>query len=385
MIDVIFSLQFDFTVPILLTMKAHRYDRTQFKATRSDEGYLVDTPIVGRTGILLYRNADGSTRREFRPPEEVFNTDSLASYSGKPVTDDHPGEMVTAKNAKSVAVGFMKSEGKQDGDNVRVPIVIMDAETIDKAEKGGKVELSLGYKVDLDETPGEWNGQRYDAIQRNIRINHLALVRNGRAGNARLNLDRLDAVFFNPEEEVNMPTDNLGRVRLDNGLEYQAAAEVVHELEKVRGQLTQKTERVDALQSELDKTTAERDTLKSQIASAEKVRGDALEAARKEIQERAKLEKVAETFKVDHAGKTDREVKELVIKSVRTDADLNGKSEDYVNAAFDLAQSLKNDAADIAQRLALNSRNDSDMTSKDSKSDGYKGFMKELGKKKEMK
>ena len=44
--------------------------------------------------------------------------------------------------------------------------------------------------MEPDETPGEWNGQPYDVIQRNIRINHLALVANARAGDsARLNLD----------------------------------------------------------------------------------------------------------------------------------------------------------------------------------------------------
>ena len=57
----------------------------------------------------------------------------------------------------------------------------------------GLKELSLGYNLDLDETPGEWNGQPYDAVQRNIVINHLALVLEARAGEqARLNFDSRD-------------------------------------------------------------------------------------------------------------------------------------------------------------------------------------------------
>ena len=57
----------------------------------------------------------------------------------------------------------------------------------------GLKELSLGYNLTLDETPGEWNGQHYDAIQRDIRINHLALGREARAGEqARLNIDGRD-------------------------------------------------------------------------------------------------------------------------------------------------------------------------------------------------
>lgn len=139
-------------------MEAIRYDRTEIKATRTDEGYLIDTPIVGRTGIQLYKNSDGTIRRELRPPEEVFNADSLKSFSGKPITDEHPGVPVTAKNAKRLSVGSMQGEGKQDGENVVANIIIHDDEMIDKVLNGGKRELSLGYKVDLEETPGVWNG-----------------------------------------------------------------------------------------------------------------------------------------------------------------------------------------------------------------------------------
>lgn len=371
-------LLYESTPHILLTMEAIRYDRTEIKATRTDEGYLIDTPIVGRVGIQMYKNADGTIRRELRPPEEVFNADSLKSFAGKPVTDEHPGEPVTAKNAKRLSVGTMQGEGRQDGDNVVAPIIVHDGEMIDKILKGGKRELSLGYKVDLEETPGVWNGQEYDAIQRNIRVNHLAIVPRGRAGNARLNLDRHDAVSFNPEEEISMPTDNLGRIRLDSGLEYQAAPEVIVEVEKLRTDKADLETRADALQKQLDTVAAERDTLKSQVESAEKVRADALEKARAEIKARAELDKVAETFKVDGAGKTDREVKELVIKSVRTDADLTGKSDDYVNAAFDLTVSLKQDAAMAAQRQAGAPRNDG---SDKPDSGSYKSFMSQLGNK----
>lgn len=367
-------------------MEAIRYDRSTFKATRTDEGYLIDTPVVGRVGIQLYKNADGTIRRELRPPEEVFKPDSLATFSGKPITDDHPGEPVTAKNAKKLSVGTMRGEGKQDGDNVRVPIIVHDGDAIDKAINGGKRELSLGYKVDLEETPGVWNGEHYDAIQRNIRVNHLAIVPRGRAGNARLNLDRHDAIFYNPEEETSMSAENLGRIRLDGGLEYQAALEVIVAVEKLRTDNAALTTRADGLQKTVDTVTAERDTLKAQVESADKVRKDALEAARAELKARADLDKVAETFKVDGTGKTDREVKELVIKSVRADADLVGKSDDYINAAFDLSVSLKKDAATASQRQAMNTQKTPahQQAQKDDASDGtYKGFMSQLGAPKE--
>ena len=49
----------------------------------TDEGYLVDHPIVTTCGVFEYKNEDGSTRRELRLPEDVFAEKSLKSYKGK--------------------------------------------------------------------------------------------------------------------------------------------------------------------------------------------------------------------------------------------------------------------------------------------------------------
>ena len=356
-------------------MSGIRYDRAQIKAIRTDEGYLIDTPIVGRVGIQTYRNADGSIRKEFRPPEEVFNADSLASFAGKPITDEHPSEMVTAKNAKKLSVGTIQGEGKQDGDNVAAQIIIHDADMIDKIMNGGKKELSLGYKVDLDETPGEWNGEKYDAVQTNIRVNHLAVVPKGRAGNARLNLDRFDAVSIDPKELV--MSDNLGRLRLDSGLEYQAAPEVIVAFEKMRVDAAAHAAKLDELQKQIDTLSGERDTLKSEIDKIPQIKTDALDQARAEVKARADLEKAVEKFNIDCTDKTDREIREAVVKTVRADADLTGKSDEYVTAAFDMAVSLKHDSA-MANQRAAGVRADGD---KKPEQANYKSFMAQLGKK----
>lgn len=358
-------------------MEVARYDRATLKATRTDEGYLVDTPIVGRTGILIYHNADGTTRRELRRPEEVFHPDSLASFAGKPITDGHRG-FITAANAKSVSIGVIKGDGFADGEAVLAPIVIHDGAAIDKAINGGVRELSLGYKVNLDETPGVWNGEPYDAEQTSIRVNHLAIVPKGRAGNAKLNLDRFDAASFNPDQEEAPMSDTLSRIRLDSGLEYQAAPEVIVAIEKMRADAAEVATRADAAAKALDAMTAERDALKSQVADADKLRADALDAARKEIVARVALEKAAEAFKVDCADKTDRQVREAVILATRADADLAGKSDEYISAAFDIAVAMRSDAAIVTQRQTINApREDAGKPAVGS----HAAYMANLGKK----
>lgn len=157
------------------------------KAIFTDEGYLNDRPILTSTGIFEYVNEDGSIRRELRLPEEVFAPESLASYKGKPIIVTHDAGLVTKDNVHEEQIGTILTEGYRSGDDVRAEIVIHDT---DEMKKSGLKELSLGYNLDLEETAGEWNGQPYDAIQRNIRINHLALVSEARAGDhARLNID----------------------------------------------------------------------------------------------------------------------------------------------------------------------------------------------------
>lgn len=153
----------------------------------TDEGYLIDHPIVTTCGIFEYTNPDGTIRRELRLPEEVFSPASLASYKGKPIIITHDAGLVDKNSVNDESIGTILTEGYKDGDNVRAEIVIHDTDTMKQC---GLRELSLGYNLTLDETPGEWNGEPYDAVQRNIEINHLALVGSARAGeNARLNID----------------------------------------------------------------------------------------------------------------------------------------------------------------------------------------------------
>lgn len=153
----------------------------------TNEGYLIDRPILTSTGIFEYHNPDGSIRRELRLPEDVFAPESLKTYKGRPIIITHDAGLVTKDNIREHQIGTILTEGYRSGDDVRAEIIIHDTDSMKEA---GLKELSLGYNLDLDETPGVWNGQKYDAIQRNIRINHLALVREARAGEqARLNID----------------------------------------------------------------------------------------------------------------------------------------------------------------------------------------------------
>ena len=114
-------------------MKVQRFDSLPLDATYfTDEGYLVDHPIVTSVGIFVYHNPDGSERRELRLPEEVFAEKSLASYKGKPIIVTHDAGYVDTGNVKEESIGTILSEGYRDGDDVRAEIIIHDTDSLKK-------------------------------------------------------------------------------------------------------------------------------------------------------------------------------------------------------------------------------------------------------------
>lgn len=175
-----------------------RYDRANVLAPRvTEEGFLLVTADFAKPGVMAYRHADGSVTRELLPEEELHDADSLATLALKPVTLEHPRGNVTPETHADTSVGSTGEiiEVVREGGYARVKLVVRDREAID-AVRGGKVEVSPGYRVQLDSTPGVHPVfGAYDAVQRRRRYNHLALVDQARGGpDIRLHLDSALAI-----------------------------------------------------------------------------------------------------------------------------------------------------------------------------------------------
>lgn len=362
-----------------------RYDSLQLVAGAviDTDGFMRDSPIVARTGVYEYRNPDGTIRREYRPADEVFASDALNSFRGKPITVLHPKKgKITAANAFGTAIGSILSDGyPKDEKYVACDIVIFAPDKIGKHR-----ELSLGYRCDCEETPGvSPDGQAYDAIQRNIRINHLAVVPLARAGmKARLNCDGDEII----ESEG---TQNMSKFKID-GVENEVPEAVANYItalqsradaaeagltatkETLVGVTASKTElqtKLDAMtgerdgvQGKLDAMTAERDSLKSKVDAAEADKKAAVDKAvedtKKEVKERAELEADAKKAKCDKTdGMDNKALKIAIIKAVRGDSlNFDGKSDDYVNAYYDsIRGDLDSNAAGDQMRKIFNNDN----------------------------
>lgn len=157
------------------------------------EKYLVAPAKISRAGNVQKYTArelgldkskgmDGNKIiRLYRPSEEVFKSDAVASFDRKPLTDGHPPVDVTADTWKDYAIGDVHGVTVA-GDCLSAQVIVRDAAAI-KAVVDGKAQLSCGYEFDLDMTPGTApDGQEYDGIQRAIDGNHVAIVDSARAG-----------------------------------------------------------------------------------------------------------------------------------------------------------------------------------------------------------
>lgn len=339
-----------------------RYDSVKFKATIDENGFLVDTPVVARLGVQVYYMDDGRTVREFRPAEEVFKDESLASYQGKPMTLDHV--FVNSENAKEVVVGSVTGKAEPLGSSVVAPIVIYDNTAIQEAMAGNAKELSVGYSAILDETPG-WGDpitgeyvlksdgeqfdapegwQEFDAIQRDIKVNHLAMVYRGRAGIAKLNMDGEQENPYTTDVDINKEDkQEMIKIKLDGAQEFEVAPEVASHIE--------------ALNAKADTAIAERDALKAKVDAMPAEIEAAVAKAKADADALAALVAVAAEAGVKADGLDAKGIKVAYVKEV-SGLDVSEKSDAYIDAAFDIAKE-SDKMAEVRKATTASDKSDS--------------------------
>lgn len=334
------------------------------KPVRLPNGFVRAEGYLTRSGIFVYRDGQGKTVRELRPPEEVMHADSLASFGLMPVTNEHPSELLTADNAKQYAVGSVSESVVPEGDKVRAVLMITDASAIEALD-AGKSELSCGYTADVVQEAGVWQGQPYDAVQRNIRGNHVALVDAGRAGPAcAIRMDAAGAA-----QEITMEDVMLELGGAQYSVPADLAAELVKMLEgkglkpsmadqKPAGEGSPSAElaavkadaqrKIDALQARLDAM---------QSAAAAKTLRQTIE---REIREDMAIAELAKRFDAEVSETDTAEIKRRkIVAKLDPSIKLDGKSPEYVGGLLDalvLARAEQSAAAPRAGSLRLDGK-----------------------------
>ena len=333
---------------------------------RTDQGYLRCDATITKTGVFTYRQPGGKVRRELRLPNEVFHEDALRSFGLSPLTNGHPPVMLSARNTARYQVGSV-ADPRQDGDHVAASVQITDADAIELAESGRR-QLSCGYNCDLEDRPGTTqgipgvpDGLRYDAIQRNIRGNHVALVDKARAGSSvQLRLDGADAFQVDPEDPARPVETNhqdkanpaAGAKPMEPKITIDGVSfEVTEQVQQAFGKFSERADgamtELAEVKAKLETERARADAAEENLAAEKKAREDAADPAklRAAVDARLNLERAASPILGDEAkldAMSDSEIKAAVVVAGARDKDLakerlDGCGEEYLQARFDAA------------------------------------------------
>jgi len=310
---------------------------------------------VTRTGVLRYRDGAGREWGEYRPPEEVFAPASLATLRAAPVTDGHPAEMVRADSWMALARGHVDGDPAREGSLVVVDLAVQDAALVGLVESGDRREVSCGYDCDVDPTPGVTpEGERYDAVQRGIRYNHVALGPRGwgRAG-AQVSLRMDGAAVEVPSGAGSMAVTK--RTLKIKGRDYRLDGDTPDEEKKMLDEAQAAVEEVEkadspdmdakleGLQGALTSALTELATLRAELAAQKAMKPEVTEADVPEQVLDAALSKRlafrADAAKVlgagyDFAGKSAADVRAAVIAAVLPSMRLDGLAADVVDGMY---------------------------------------------------
>lgn len=382
--------------------RVQRYDigsvEQPAKPVPTSQGFLIVEGFASRAGVFDYQMPDGTIRRELRRRKDVFEARSLQSYEGAPFTNDHPGVRVTSENVSRYSSGTVLGPARQVGDMVGVRMVVQDKACVQDLIERRKKELSSGYSVVLlDESGIDAEFGRYDAVQTEIEINHLALVDAGRAGPmAKVHMDSLrmdaasaaQAAIMVPRTDASGNNSHRGEPSMGNeNKNDQDSPETLRALlNTANQQLVIAKKRGDNLEAELaaataraDKAEGSVDSLKKDLTKAQAERGDSAVLELKDAQirklekerddanaraaaaldptkekerakERADLIATAGVFLEDTKDVSSMEndaIRIAVVKAIHGD-DMTGKSSDYIKGRFD---SAVGNAAEFARSM----------------------------------
>ena len=172
------------------------------------------TQLYTASQLGLVDKAPNEIVEVHRSEEQVFDEASIASFRSAPVTIGHPvndaGEAlaVSAENAKELQVGMLEGMPVRDEDTLGGTLILTNKEAIDALEDGTQ-ELSAGYTCDIMEVDGK-------LFQQNIRANHIAIVGKGRAGSScRISDEALEVQDAADEESIAVVVADNSAPRVD--------------------------------------------------------------------------------------------------------------------------------------------------------------------------
>lgn len=346
---------------------------------RTSEGFVTVPAVISGVGVQRYYAGEfprdkmpeqfqDNPLRELhflRSREEVFDGESVQSFNGLPLTNNHPPNMIDASNVKRYMVGISRDKTKEDKERLKNDLRIMDGETLSDIE-GGKQGVSCGYDMTILWTPGvDPKHGAYDGVQTEIRGNHIAIVDKARGGPdmriqlhdswnekqhheswSKVDWESLKAELGDgsPGAENIKPKQKEKQMakRTINGIEVEFEESSVQAVDCLVASLADKDTELQTTQTQLKDALAVAETLKGQLAAEEAKNNE--ETINAELAQRfAAIDHLRQLDpKLEWEGKTPDQIRRELIAKHRPGIELKDATPEFVNGVFlTLEQDLK--------------------------------------------
>lgn len=287
---------------------------------------------LSKVGVFPYSGAQigadpSKIYQVLRPEEELSNPEALESFKLLPFIDDH--EMLGSSAAgltpaEKKGVEGVIGEEVYFKDGIVYANIKVFSEHLGDLIEAGKKQLSAGYRCMYEMASGVWNGIPYDAIQRNIRGNHLALVDEGRMGKEVAVLDKFtfDTIFN--KEELQMTKEALdAKAAMDarfekicDWAEKKIAQDEAEEEKKKDKETEDEAKRIKGLDEEKDEESEKAEDESEEEEEKKKDKKEGMDAAKLEAAMDARLEKFRKDTMVEISARN--ELAEKLSKHIGT-------------------------------------------------------------------
>lgn len=196
------------------------FDKNTFGSKREiDEanGFLrVEECNISKCQVRPYLGKEIPNWREFGlEPDKIYNVycpkeelkKAVPTFNNLPLTREHI-EVDVDNVPKEKIVGSLGDHASFEYPYLKNNLIIYDKKDIDLVMSGKKKELSCGYRYTPVRQSGEAEGQHYDFVMTDIVGNHVALVKQGRAGRDVMVADSSKGILETIKEKIMAVFDN---------------------------------------------------------------------------------------------------------------------------------------------------------------------------------
>lgn len=329
-------------------------------------------------GVQIPDNISDTVIYLYVDNKELFDANSIGSLSGMPICDGHYWQTPIDDENR---IGNLCGNPKIKDQYLQADMLITNNNSVNDIKENLYNMVSAGYICDIDWIPGIYMGKNYHGIQKNIRYNHVALLKNNEQGRCGYNI----RILNKEDQQKGKDMTDYTSVRVKPGVIVRVLNEDLDIMNQVVDDMSDKSS-ADAKQDTSDLTSGGLDDVLQRLEDANQISSlkrerDTLAGKIQELQEQLSaainpddIGKMADEMmnekqdamtimnaygvkvKDELRGLYGKKLKAFVINSIgKKKIDIEKDSEDFINGCYEVYKTGMMKQEKVAGATLINS------------------------------